>query len=858
MIRLIHPYVVLPTIPIQECKIKMSTYQFELFAFFEFNGKISTYPTFIGYIPMITDDGYFIVSGRELIVRNYEEHKYHVPLHFEENVIKVYSEGSTVTLKNSTDIKVGMVNTTIHTIATVIGEDLGPVFEGGICDLDGLRQQVGEDLMAWVTKEVCPWMSPRQALSFLVLCAKRGTEPQLDDKNAFQHKRIRTPGEIVSRLVRRRLSVQWREFSKKEWNTMAECMSMFNCHSFTKFIRSVFSTGTFERNMTGVTQTLDRTCNNLMGQLGRICLPLSDENTDLTPRMVHGTEWGYKCPFETPEGARIGLVTNLAFTAQISVPGNPFEWYNLLAPFCDTTSSRNPKCRLDGRIIGSLLYPPTTLLHLKRLWPFPAIRIHENGSVDVDITGGRPLRPIYIAEPIRHWTVAKPGNKTLIIYDGPIQQINHVSHVFGATVWETPGKIHLLPNYVQWVDPGENNLLDIGVTSWECNPSFIFGRAALRTPFLNHNAAPRIKFASHTAHQAIGSYRNDLFTEQHWLWYNQRPLLDTLASRIHPEHTGMNVLVFVMTHLFNEEDGVVINKSFIDRGGFRIMHQTVVTVITTEEIQWTIDIGKLIQKGDVVVRVASQNYVSDGAGRIQSVIMTVDDNDRFVVRVIVVEMRCPQVGDKLMSRHGQKHIISAVYSNENMPFTSEGLAADLIISPLAFPSRMTLSQLLESYESTRGGKVDPTPFCHIVDETYHNQAVYDGEKGQMIPNVQTGFVYYQRSVHQVNDKFRATGVAVRDPITRQPLNSSNGGGLRIGADESLRLIEHGATSLLQELYTRSDSMDMFFCQQCKLTTQQLRCCNEFTKSFAMPFAMWVILEKLKVVGIDWNYIGHLT
>ncbi|KAE8701584.1 DNA-directed RNA polymerase D subunit 2b [Hibiscus syriacus] len=373
-------------------------------------------------------------------------------------------------------------------------------------------------------------------------------------------------------------------------------------------------------------------------------------------------------------------------------------------------------------------------------------------------------------------------------------------------------------------------------THCELDMSFLLGLSCGIFPFANHDHARRVLYqAQKHSQQAIGFSTTNpnirVDTLSHQMYHPQRPLFHTMTAdclgksgyplgkkRMQPMpelYNGQNAIVAVNVHLgFSQEDSFVMNRASIERGMFRTEHvRSYEAEVDNKENQEkkrkpedVINFGKIEKSGaDYGVKLKHTER-----GMVQKVVLSSNDEERNFAVVSLRQVRSPFLGDKFSSMHGQKGVPGFLESQENFPFTTQGIVPDIVINPHAFPSRQTPVVPVVNYDG-----------CLIYFGEYLSRGrifKMGGRTGEMVRSlIFMGPIFYQRLIHMAEDKvkFRYTGPV--HPLTRKPVaDRKRFGGIKFGEMERDCLIAHGASANLNErLFTLSDSSQMHVCQSCK-------------------------------------------
>jgi len=440
--------------------------------------------------------------------------------------------------------------------------------------------------------------------------------------------------------------------------------------------------------------------------------------------------------------------------------------------------------------------------------------------------------------------------------------------------------------YVSWW--GDSESLQPEHTHCELHPSTLTGLLGSMIPFSNHNQAPRNQLSGSQSKQGIGTMVTNLGTRfdtySHQLCYGEAPLCTTLFYDVIGRGEmpyGFNCIIAAASITgYNQDDGLIINSDSIQRGMFKSLsfrsYDAVEEVDPISKVHshignpssipsWSttalrsgvdyslLDERGIIREGSIINEttvlvgrykvIPGTNDIKDDSvmpklytqGRVDSVAVIHQENGRLLVRVRIIEMRDPVLGDKFSSRHGQKGTIGALVRAIDMPRTAEGLVPDVIVNPGGLISRMTVAQLVEMVAGRAAAEVvlrmNATTFCNGGDivkkvgdvlqglgaERAGENIMYSGVTGQQIrTQIFMCPLYFMRLKHLTEDKVNSRGQGRKEILTHQPTGGrANEGGLRIGEMERDSLTAHGISSFLQEsMMKRGDAATFWICNGC--------------------------------------------
>jgi DNA-directed RNA polymerase II subunit RPB2 len=237
-----------------------------------------------------------------------------------------------------------------------------------------------------------------------------------------------------------------------------------------------------------------------MSHLRRVNTPIEKTGKLVQPRKLHPTQWGVICPSETPEGASVGLVKNMALLTGITIStlSDPVrraigelgvvEFQGDLTIFGPPSGSGTVRVFVNGDLMGSHAEPDALYNGIKALKRAGSINVFASivwnvvgREICITTEGGRFIRPLIIRERFEDLKAFMKGPG-------------------GATAcWSDL----VLKGFVEYLDDEESNSAMIAMnfadlsnaeicyTHVELDPSAMLGVVAGSIPFSDHNQAPR-------------------------------------------------------------------------------------------------------------------------------------------------------------------------------------------------------------------------------------------------------------------------------------------------------------------------------------------------------------------------------
>jgi len=615
-----------------------------------------------------------------------------------------------------------------------------------------------------------------------------------DDRDHYANKRLTTTGMLLAILFRQNVRTYIRGLRSTiqraiDIGRFVSVIDFISPKRLTSALKYALSTGNWGvhkggSNQKGVAQVLTRmSVPSMISHLRRVNTPANRQGKCPEPRQLHLSHRGILCPCETPEGESCGLITNLAMATHVRIgyPTHPIiDLVNSLGILISPEDARGNDIQhstivfVNGIIIG-FAHDGGQLrdvLHRRRRIgdiPFDVSITFRAKSLELFINSdeGCCLRPLLVVQ-------------NLHLFDEYFNR--NVQDIY--TLWNAM----LAAGIIEYLDKEEETTCCVcdsleelrsgAYTHVELMPSLMFSICASAIPYPEHNQAPRNMYQSSMGKQAItiptSNFMDRFETKVHVLCYPQRPLVTTAIAQMlkHDDlPQGQNVVVLILAWSgYNQEDAILMRKSFGERGGgrsfvFQTVRDTESTRGTDKETFEkpdsstvgglsegkfnTIDnddglprpgtlirdndaiVGKVMTTGalkktsreDVIRRDRSTFHRGSETMRIDKVLVAPSavKEDAKSVKLRMRSYRTPQIGDKFSSRHGQKGVVGCMINDEDMPFDpTTGIIPDIIINPHGQPSRMTLAHLREMQSSVaallEGRYVDGTAFRNTTIE----------------------------------------------------------------------------------------------------------------------------------------------
>jgi DNA-directed RNA polymerase subunit beta len=660
------------------------------------------------------------------------------------------------------------------------------------------------------------------------------TQEAPDDIDALSNRRVKLVGELVARQFRvgmlrmQRNAMDRMSMSDLETVTPGQ---LINARPVVAAVREFFASSQLSQLMDEVNPLSELSHKRRLSSMG----PggLSRERAGFDVRDAHPTHYGRLCSVETPEGANIGLVLNLATYARVNEYGfieTPYlkvkdgkvtdeviyldASQELTEVIADAGAELNADGTFTDERVSARKYLNPEQVDVSEVSYMDAahkqilgstaslVPFIEKNRVDRSLTGSNMQKqavPLLTPESPTVGTgieaeLAK-NTSQLIVADGDGEVVRadgdevHVKYKDGVKIYE-------LVHFSKSNDDRSINQ----------KTRVVRGDKVKKGDTLIEGAS--------IADGELALGRDLTVAFMPWGGYNMDDAI-VLSDRIVKEDalTSINIKDYTVEVRETKLGPEIVTRDIpnVSEESLRHLDENGIIQVGSEVKAGDVLVGKITPKGEQElsseerllraifgekakdVRDTSQRMNNAGGGKVVGVKIFSRENGHELkagvlmqIQIFVAQLRKISVGDKLAGRHGNKGVVARILPVEDMPFMEDGTPVDVVLNPLGVPSRMNIGQLFETHlgmaARALGYKVATPPFNGVPNDVISDELekagfardgksqLFDGRTGEAFEERTTvGVMHMIKLHHMVSDKIHARSTGPYTMVTQQPL-----------------------------------------------------------------------------------------
>jgi len=660
------------------------------------------------------------------------------------------------------------------------------------------------------------------------------TQEAPDDIDALDNRRVKLVGELVSRQFRVGMLRMQRNIMDRMSMSDLETVTpsqLINARPVVAAVREFFASSQLSQLLDEVNPLSEVSHKRRLSSMG----PggLSRERAGFDVRDAHPTHYGRICSVETPEGANIGLVLNLASYARINEYGfietpylkvnngkvtDEIVYVDASEEIDEIIADAGAKLDANGKFVNDRVSARKNLkpeqVDAKEVTLMDAahkqilgstaslVPFIEKNRIDRSLTGSNMQRqavPLLSPEAatvgtgIEHQVALDSGQLVVAEADGEVVKADasrvEVKYKDGVKVYEP----------IHFTKSNDDRSINQKVRV-ERGQKLKKGDIIIEGMSVSEGEL------------AIG--RNLLVAFMPWAGYNMDDAI-VLSQRLVQDDslTSINIKDFSVEVRETKLGPEIVTRDIpnVSEDSLRHLDENGIVQVGSEVKAGDVLVGKITPKGEQElsseerllraifgekakdVRDTSQRMNGSAGGKVVGVKIFSRENGHELkagvimqIQIFVAQLRKISVGDKLAGRHGNKGVIARILPIEDMPYMEDGTPVDIVLNPLGVPSRMNLGQLFETHlgmaARALGYRVATPPFNGVPSEVIEQELekagyakdgksqLFDGRTGEQFEERTTvGVMHMIKLHHMVSDKIHARSTGPYTMVTQQPL-----------------------------------------------------------------------------------------